>query len=68
MNEEIEMDYNPENRQALLTFPGGRTLKVSGVSLEQAQAFKEKHGREFQRRDLCLTTSGVIQTREGSNG
>ena len=65
---EIDLDYNEERQQAVLTFPGGRQLKLSGVSKEKAEAFRDKHGAEFQRRDCVLTTSGVVVTREGGHG
>lgn len=64
----IELEYNADDKRAVLTFPGGRQLKLSGVTREKAEAFRDKHGAEFQRRDCCLTTSGVIVTREGGNG
>jgi hypothetical protein len=64
----IALDYNAESQQAVLTFPGGRQLKLSGVTREKAEAFRDKHGAEFQRRDCCLTTAGVIVTREGGHG
>jgi hypothetical protein len=65
---EIALDYDAERQTGVLTFPGGRQLKLSGVSREKAEAFRDKHGAEFQRRDCCLTTAGVIVTREGGNG
>jgi hypothetical protein len=68
MSTEIQLEYDAEQQRAVLTFPGGRQLKLSGVSKEKAEEFRTKHGAEFQRRDCCLTTAGVIVTREGGNG
>lgn len=67
MNQEIALDYNEERQEGVLTFPGGRQLKLSGVTKEKAEEFRVKHGAEFHRRDCCLTTAGVILTREGGN-
>jgi len=68
MNQEIALDYDEAQQRGVLTFPGGRQLKLSGVTKEKAEEFRDKHGAEFQRRDCCLTTNGVIITREGGNG
>jgi len=53
MPKEIELAYNAGTRLAVLTFPGGRQLKLSNVSREQAEAFRDNP--ELQgKRDLTL--------------
>jgi hypothetical protein len=52
----IKMAYDDRERSAVLTFPDGRTLKLSNVTRERAQRFLDRHAREFERRDLCLVT------------
>ncbi len=64
----ITLDYDETKREAVLTFKGGRQMKLSGVTREKAEAFRDQHGAEFERRDCCLTTAGVIVTREAPNG
>lgn len=68
MSKEIELEYDAARQVGVLTFPGGRQLKLSGVTKDKAEEFRLKHAAEFQRRDCVLTTAGVIVTREGGNG
>lgn len=64
MAKEIELAYDASKKRAVLTFPNGRTLAVGNVTEDQAKAFKEKHGAEFQRRDCVLHTGGEFLTRD----
>jgi hypothetical protein len=59
----IAVDYDAEKKVGVLAFPNGRTLKLSGVTKEQAEKFAERHGAEFERRDCILHTTGEIETR-----
>jgi hypothetical protein len=65
---EIQLAYDSAKRCATLTFPNGRQLRVAGVTEEQAKAFRDKHGAEFQKRDCCLHTIDGQFTREQSHG
>lgn len=64
MSNEIELAYDAGRKRAVLTFPNGRTLAVGNVTEDQAKAFKEKNGAEFQRRDCVLHTGGEFMTRD----
>jgi hypothetical protein len=66
MSDQIDLAYDAGKRRAVLTFPNGRTLAVGNVTEEQARAFKDKHGAEFQRRDCVLHTGGEMLTREAN--
>jgi len=68
MSKEIELAYDAGQRRAVLTFPGGRTLAIGNVTEEQAKAFRDKHGAEFQKRDCCLHTVDGQFTREQPHG
>jgi hypothetical protein len=68
MNEPISMSYDAAEKRAILTFPNGRQLALQGVTQEQAETFKAKHGAEFQRRDCCLSTVDGAFTRENGDG
>ncbi len=68
MSNEIALAYDAGKRRAVLTFPNGRTLAVDNVSEEQAKAFRDKHGAEFQKRDCCLHTVDGQFTREEHHG
>lgn len=63
---EIKLDYDAVQKRGVLTFPNGRTLAIGGVTEEQAKAFRDKHGAEFQRRDCILHTVDGHFTREGA--
>lgn len=67
MPTEIQMAYSESKRTAVLTFPNGRPLKLSNVTKEQAEAFRDKHGAEFQKRDCCLHTADGTFTRDESH-
>jgi len=68
MNEEILLAYDATKRRGVLTFPNGRTLSLSDVTQEQAEAFRVRHAPEFQKRDCCLSTVDGVLTREATNG
>lgn len=65
---EIAMVYDASAKRAVLTFPGGRTLAIKDVTEEQAKAFRDKHGAEFQKRDCRLSSIDGLMTRESPNG
>lgn len=64
----ISLDYDESGRKATLKFPNGRRLVLSNVSRDQADAFVERHGQEFMRRDCVLHTMGGIETRGADHG
>ena len=64
MADEIRLNYDAAEKRATLTFPNGRELKLGNVTEEQAKAFRDKHGAEFQKRDCCLTSVGGNFTRD----
>lgn len=63
MTDEIGMDYDATKKSALLRFKGGRTMKLSNVTEDQAKQFVARHAPEFQRRDCILHTVGGMETR-----
>ena len=67
MPNEIQLAYDAEKRRGVLTFPNGRTLAVTNVTEDQAKAFRDKHGAEFQKRDCCLHTADGTFTRDESH-
>lgn len=68
MADEIPMTYDEGARTAVLTFAKGRQLKLTNISAQKAQAFREKHAAEFQQRDCCLSSIDGVVTREQGNG
>ena len=67
MANEIVMVYSESKRTAILTFSNGRPLKLSNVTKEQAEAFRDKHCAEFQKRDCILHTTDGLFTRDESH-
>lgn len=65
---EISLAYDAAKKRGVLTFPNGRTLTLSDVTSEQAEAFRVRHAPEFQKRDCCLSTVDGMLTRGGDNG
>ena len=63
MSETVTLSYNEGERSAVLTFPTGKTLKLSNVTAEKAEDFRKKHAAEFARRDGCLETPATLSTR-----
>lgn len=65
----IGFSYDAATRRATFTFPKGNTLGLKDVSEEQARAFLERNGAEFQRRDCCLTSvDGQFVREDLANG
>jgi hypothetical protein len=60
----FESIYDPEKREGRIVFPNGRELKVGNVTREKFEAFAERNGEEFARRDCVLTTEGTVLRRE----
>lgn len=62
------MTYNESTRTADFVFPGSKAMKLSNVSREQAERFRDEHAPEFGKRGLCLHTPSVTLTRGGNHG
>jgi hypothetical protein len=62
-DKQVALSYDEAQRTAVLTLPTGKTLKISNVTREQADAFLAKHAAEFARRDGCLETPAGTLTR-----
>jgi hypothetical protein len=65
MSDKPTCRYDIDKREALITFPNGKTLTLGNVSAEQAASFLERHAPEFQKRDCCLQTVDGSFTRDG---
>lgn len=65
---EVTMDFNETRQEAVLTFPTGKTLKLSNVDRARADKFLAEHAQEFAKRDLTMTTPGTVLTRGGARG
>jgi hypothetical protein len=65
---EPKLDYDPDTRKAVISFPNGHKLTVSNVDEAKANDFFRKHAAEFARRDCVLHTVGSFERRSESNG
>jgi hypothetical protein len=54
------MVYDDTGERATLTFPNGRKLVLSGISVERAAIFMARHAEQFERTDCCLTTPADV--------
>lgn len=65
---DIKLAYDGEKKLAVLTFPNGKELRVGNVTESQANAFKERHGQEFMKRDCCFQTMEGAFVRDQNGG